>query len=180
MTAAEFMRAAFPEHERWELVNGEPVLSPSPDLRHQLVTDEISRRLGNWLESNPIALKVVDWDIALLLDETRRPDILLTLKKGGRLKLGTHGHGSPDFVIEVLSPGQENRDLGDKKDLYERCGVQEYWVVDYRKRVVHQFLPEHDGRYRSKIVSRGSIRSRVLGGLAIRLKDIFAVLDQLP
>ncbi|MCZ7647186.1 MAG: Uma2 family endonuclease [Planctomycetota bacterium] len=178
MTAHEFFQTEFPEEEKWEVVAGELILSPAPNVRHQLVLGELSRQLGNWLLNHPVALKVSDWDVEFQLDETRRPDLVVALKKNNRLRIDTHGHGTPDFIVEILSPGQAHRDLGDKKDLYERCGVLEYWVVDYAKRRIHQFLPGKDGRYVETLVARGSVKSKVLAGFAVRLKELFKVLDE--
>ena len=104
-TAKEFFRLELPEHEKWELVKGELALAPSPILPHQLIANELARVMSNWLRTHPIALVVPDWDVQFLLNETRRPDILVALKEGSRLKLGDHGEGAPDFIIEILSPG---------------------------------------------------------------------------
>ncbi|MBI3830656.1 MAG: Uma2 family endonuclease [Planctomycetes bacterium] len=179
-TAEEFFRLDLPEHEKWKLVGGELELAPAPNTKHQLVLDELSRQMGNWLQENAVALKVPDWDVEFLLDETRRPDLVITLKKGSRLKIGVHGHGTPDFIVEILSPGQEDRDLGDKKNHYERCGVSEYWVVDYAKRRIYQFFPGKDGRYVETPVARGAIKSHVLKGFTLKVKELFKVIHELP
>lgn len=179
-TAEEFFRLDLPQDERWELVEGEPLLSPSPDLKHQLVMKRLLLAVERWLEKNPVAVLVHDWDVKFEIDEVRRPDLVVALKRGGRLRLGAHGDGTPDWLVEILSPGQEDRDLREKKELYERCGVSEYWVVDYGKRRIHRFLPGKDGRYRAKIHEHGSLRSAVLKGFALRLRDLFKVLDELP
>lgn len=180
ITANQFFQMDLPEHEKWELVKGELVLAPSPLLPHQLVLDELSGRLRDWLRKHPVAIKVPDWDVKFLLNETRRPDLVIALREGSRLKLGKHGEGAPDLIVEVLSPGDKRRDLQDKKNLYEQCGVMEYWVVDFKKRRIHQFLPGQDGRYLETIVTRGAIKSRVLPGFSTRLKELFQVLDELP
>ena len=49
-------------------------------------------------------------------------------------------HGVPDLIVEVLSHGTEKKDRGYKKDLYEKCGVKEYWLVDTENRVVEVYL----------------------------------------
>lgn len=152
----------------------------SPNLPHQRVLVRLSAVLERWLDRTSLGLVVSDWDVRFLLDEVRRPDLVVALKEGSRLKLGVHGEGAPDLIVEILSPGQEDRDLGDKKDLYERCGVREYWVVDYARRRIHQFLPGKDGRYAVRTVVRGRIHSRVLKGFSLSLAGVFGVLDDLP
>ena len=49
-------------------------------------------------------------------------------------------HGAPDLVVEVLSPSTAKRDRVDKKAVYERCGVREYWLVDPKNRTIEQYL----------------------------------------
>jgi Uma2 family endonuclease len=48
--------------------------------------------------------------------------------------------GVPDIVIEVLSPGTAQKDLGEKKDVYEKYGVKEYYTVDPESKIVRQFI----------------------------------------
>ena len=83
-------------------------------------------------------------------------------------------HGTPDLVVEVLSPSTAVRDRGYKFDLYERHGVREYWLVEPEGRFLEVYVLE-DGRF----VRRGlyqevdDFTSPVLGGQTIVLKDIF-------
>ena len=179
-TADEFFRLPLPEQEKWELVKGELVLAASPIWPHQRILARLVARLEGWLERHPVAWVVGDWDVKFLLDETRRPDLMVVLKKGSRLRVGTHGEGAPDLIVEIISPGQERRDLVEKKDLYERCGVREYWVVDCFKRRIHQFLPDQDGRYVETLIAKDALRPRVLKGFSLKLRELFKVLDELP
>ena len=58
-----------------------------------------------------------------------------------RSKIKADGvHGAPDLVIEVLSPGTAKYDRGRKKDVYEKCGVKEYWIVSPTDQQVEQYL----------------------------------------
>jgi Uma2 family endonuclease len=179
-TADEFFRLPLPEQEKWELVKGELVLAASPIWPHQRILARLVARLEAWLERHPVAWVVGDWDVKFLLDETRRPDLMVVLKEGSRLRVGTHGEGAPDLIVEIVSPGQERRDLVEKRDLYERCGVREYWVVDCSKRRIHQFLPDQDGRYVESLIAKGALRSRVLKGFSLKLRELFKVLDEVP
>ena len=45
-------------------------------------------------------------------------------------RIATHIHGTPDLVVEVLSPSTRARDLQEKADRYLKCGVREYWILD--------------------------------------------------
>lgn len=176
LSAEEFLGMDLPENEKWELLRGELVLNPAPSFQHQKVVKRLIVLIELWLERHPIGDLVQDWDVAFSPHETRRPDLIFRLKDSPRMEIGTHGRGTPDLIVEVLSPGQAHRDLGDKKDLYERCGVTEYLVVDYERRRLHHFT-RLDGRYAEKIVTRGKLQIRVLAGLAVDLAALFAGLE---
>ena len=49
-------------------------------------------------------------------------------------------HGAPDLVVEVLSPSTVKNDRAHKKDVYERCGVREYWIVNPADKTVEQYF----------------------------------------
>ena len=61
-------------------------------------------------------------------------------------------YGAPDLIVEVLSPGTEKRDRGYKKDLYERCGVREYWIVDPVSLTVEVYLLKMEGTSLTKCI----------------------------
>ena len=60
------------------------------------------------------------------------------IKHGGR-----YVEGAPDFVVEILSPRTSRRDKGYKKDVYERCGVREYWIINPLARSIEQYVLEN-------------------------------------
>jgi len=81
--------------------------------------------------------------------------------------------GTPDLVVEILSPGTRRRDLSVKRALYAEFRVPEYWVVDPEERTVTVLALAGD-RYESvPIEEDGMIRSRVLSGLTLGLPAVF-------
>ena len=66
------------------------------------------------------------------------PDAMIICNKDIIQKNGIHG--APDLVVEVLSPGTAKNDRGYKKDLYEKCGVKEYWIVEPDARSIEVYL----------------------------------------
>ena len=72
------------------------------------------------------------------------PDCMVVCDKD---KIKSDGvHGAPDLVVEVLSPSTARRDRGHKKDVYEACGVPEYWIVDTLNKSIEVYLLR-DGKY---------------------------------
>jgi len=80
----------------------------------------------------------------------------------------------PNLVVEILSPATSKRDQTEKKQIYERNGVDEYWIVDSRGKAVTLFhLGE--GRYgNGQTFRRGSVRSRTLPRLRLTIEKLFA------
>jgi Uma2 family endonuclease len=123
--------------ERWELIDGEAwAMSPAPSLRHQEIIGELYRQLANHLLGKPCRVLMAPLDVRLPqsdetddeIDTVVQPDIVVVCD---RRKIDAKGiRGAPDWVIEVLSPATAIRDRVAKRDLFERHGVLEYWLVD--------------------------------------------------
>ncbi len=81
----------------------------------------------------------------------------------------------PNLTIEILSPATAQRDRTEKKSIYEENGVEEYWIVDTKRRevTVYNLSGKRFGRGKVSTV-RDSIRSRVLAGFTLLVKDVFA------
>lgn len=122
-----------PEGTLAELIDNTIYMSPSPITKHQLVLNKINNILFNQFESNQNAtLFIAPFDV--YLDEQSnavQPDIVVVLRENQNIiEPNGHIHGVPDLLVEILSPGNKEYDLIKKKDLYERFGVKEYWIVD--------------------------------------------------
>jgi len=83
----------------------------------------------------------------------------------------------PDLVVEILSPSTASRDRLEKKKIYEKNGVGEYWIVDPRSRRVTIFCLEGEAYGEAKQIMRGAAESSVLPGFSILLDSVFAELD---
>ena len=137
LTYEDFLR--FPDDgQRHELIDGEHYVTPSPNLWHQ----ELVKRLTFELESHlrqrgggrmffaPLDCVLAEVDIV-------EPDVLVVATDQFDILTEKHVKGAPALVVEVLSTGTQNVDQTIKRDLYDRAGVREYWIVDPRmKRVV--------------------------------------------
>ena len=111
---------------RYELIEGEIVVSPSPVSRHQVISARLFRLLD---DARPVGLMVLYAPLDVALEELSvvEPDLVVFEES----QLGERGlHSAPLLVVEILSPSTRSRDLVRKKRLYERAGVASYWVVD--------------------------------------------------
>jgi Uma2 family endonuclease len=133
----------WPEDVRYELIDGHAyAMSPAPSRRHQEISFEIARQIADALEGSGCRVYVAPFDVRLpradeadeRIDTVVQPDISVVCD---RAKLDNRGcRGAPEWVIEVLSPGSAGHDQILKRNVYERHGVGEYWLVHPTDRVV--------------------------------------------
>ncbi len=128
MTAEEYL-ALGETPERYELIHGVVVMSPSALPNHNRVLSKILHQLETFAERGGAIQVFPETDVRFLGDTVYRPDVCVFRAERlpgrvERLEL------APDLVIEVLSPGTKPVDLITKRDDYERFGVGEYWAVD--------------------------------------------------
>jgi Uma2 family endonuclease len=161
------------EGDRHELFAGELVVTSSPVPAHQIVSDNIVHSLNVAIRPNrlgrvfaaPIDIKFTPTIVAV-------PDVVYI--RWERLDIvGQKAiEGTPDLIVEILSPSTRRRDLGTKRALYERFGVPEYWIVDPRARRVTVHVLRGD-QY-EPLSETGTVRSTVLPELAIQVEELFA------
>jgi len=123
---------------RHEAIEGELYVTPAPTSRHQ----RVSRRLVYALEAilgarglgelffAPIGVEFPD------TQEGGQPDIVFVAAARREIVVEEGIRGAPDLVVEILSPGTSGRDRGVKRKLYERQGVDHYWIADPEARAV--------------------------------------------
>jgi Uma2 family endonuclease len=122
-----------PEGTLAELIDNVLYTSPSPVYKHQKVLRQLFRVLCDLIiDTDQGEVMIAPFDV--YLNETSnavQPDIVVVLKANlAILNEEGHIHGVPDLLVEVLSPGNTDHDLVRKKNLYEKFGVKEYWIVD--------------------------------------------------
>ena len=167
---------ATPDDERYELLNGNLMMVPAPNRKHQKVLVRLARKLGDFTEAHGLGeVYVAPFDVFLSDTDVVQPDVLFISRAREHTLTEQNVRGAPDLVIEILSPSTADRDLGYKHDLYGRHGVLEYWIVDpiaetvavHRQRDGRLELAETFGR-------RDTLRTALLEGLQLKLDDIFA------
>ncbi|MEI7994275.1 MAG: Uma2 family endonuclease [Methylococcaceae bacterium] len=133
----------WPEDIRYELIDGDAYLmAPAPDLAHQDVAGEIFRQAANALLGKTCRALIAPVDVRLPkqdevdehIDTVVQPDVLVVCDSS---KLDRRGVlGAPDWVVEVLSPSTAGHDQIKKRQLYERHGVRDYWLIHPVDRVL--------------------------------------------
>jgi len=138
--------------KRYELIDGNAYLLPRTDLIHQDVAGEIYLQAANSLAGKSCRAFIAPVDVRLPkhneadenIDTVVQPDVLVVCDSS---KLDRRGvRGAPDWVVEVLSPATAGHDQIKKRNLYERHGVKEYWLVHPIDRVLTVYRLEN-GEY---------------------------------
>ena len=164
-----------PDDIRYELLDGELILSPSPRTAHQRTSRKILTRLDDFVEENELG-EVFDAPYDVVLDNFNvvQPDILFVSNERASIITDLNIQGAPDLVIEILSPSTARRDGTQKRDLYARYGVPEYWQADTDAESV-LVLTLQDGEYRvSGVYTKGqTLTSPLLEGFRLNVDDIF-------
>jgi Uma2 family endonuclease len=121
-----------PDDERWELLNGELVaMAPSPTLAHQRVAFNLAFQLRTFVDRMGIGeVFVAPLDVVLSGTNVVQPDVLFVSNERQHISTPANIRGTPDLVVEVLSPSTTSRDWRTKLDIYNEHGVREYWVAD--------------------------------------------------
>lgn len=172
LTTVQYM--ALPDDgNRYELIHGELVMSPSGLYKHGAVILYVGARLQEFVLTRSLGLVGVETDVIMGKDLVLRPDINFISKRNASIIRG-HIHGPPDLVVEVTSPGNWQMDVFAKRHDYERFGIREYWVIDISQKQYKAYQWNLQGdRYRGGLISEAVIKSRVVKGFKLKLEDIW-------
>jgi len=123
---------------RHEAIEGELHVTPAPSFRHQRVSQKLEQALLRLLETPGHGI-VVHAPVGVEFPSTGegvQPDIIFVSDARAHLIADEGIRGAPDLVVEILSPTTAHRDRGVKRKLYERQGVDQYWIVDMEAEAV--------------------------------------------
>ena len=134
------------ERKKIEKINGVIYdMSPSPGYQHGIVNGNIYTYIKTGLRGSVCLVTMENLDFRYHPEENDDyvcPDIMLICDRK-HLKGGTYS-GVPKFITETLSPSTAKRDKADKKDIYEKAGVEEYWIVSPQGRSVEIYYLENE------------------------------------
>ena len=136
--------ALFPDDgKRYEIIDGELIVTRAPRWSHQKIVGRIFNVLDAWSESTDLGEASLNPGIIFTEEDNVIPDVVWVSQERLNLLLDDAEHltGSPELVVEVLSPGEKNvqRDCQLKLKLYSQQGVQEYWIVNTELRQVQVY-----------------------------------------
>jgi Uma2 family endonuclease len=164
----------------WELINGKPYnMSPAPSSLHQFIVGELYFALRTFFQNRNCYVFVAPFDVLFSEsgnytspDHVTQPDLSVVCSKEQISKNGCNG--APTVIIEVLSPSTALKDFNEKFNLYQKCGVREYWIVDPGNRTVHVYaLEEGSYQVRHLYTEQEAIQSVLFTELQIPMNRLF-------
>lgn len=182
-TYADYYKWRF--DERVELIKGKIFkMSPAPNPYHQELAGDIFTLLKIFLRRKPCKVYFAPFDVRLPRKSQDDKDIFTVLQPDicvicDLSKIDRRGCiGAPDLVIEVLSPGNSEKELRNKYEVYEEAGVREYWVVSPQNQTFLIYTLQ-DGKFQlSPVKIPGDVvTTSVLPGFSIDLAELFEEID---
>jgi Uma2 family endonuclease len=165
-----------PDDHRYEVLEGELVMTPAPNNRHQRILLRLAARLELFTQEHGLGTCFLAPTDLILSDKTvLQPDLLFVARNRESI-IGPVGgvHGAPDLVVEILSPSTAKRDLEIKRQLYSTYGVREYWSIDPEARSIDVLTHQGHGLENwHNFTADGTLSSPVLPGWRIDLAQIF-------
>ena len=166
---------------RYELLNGRIVMSPPAKLRHGWVETNLHRTLGRHIDELDLGIALgSSAGFDLPTGDTLEPDFSFISRArwdaGPRPRDDEKGFTRivPDLAVEIVSPTSVRRDRIEKRIVYARAGVREYWIVDPERREVAVYATLGDRFDEPAVYSSGAIVSRVLPDLKATVEDVLA------
>ncbi len=169
--------------ERIELLKGYIRQMAAPNTKHQRVSIRLEKIWGNFLEGKKCEIYHAPFDVRLynrkksLLQNKEvftvvQPDICIICDTS---KIDERGcNGSPELIIEILSPSNSATDIKDKYELYAEAGVTEYWIVYPSEEHIQQYVLDNEVYKLHNVVTKiESITPYLFPELSIELEKIF-------
>lgn len=148
-----------------ELLDGEVIVSPSPNSTHQRLVGDLFLALKHWQRANPDTMVGLSpLDVRIAPNRILQPD-LFVFSDGVVDAMPLDG--VPQFIVEVLSSNRSYDRLA-KRFVYEQAGVHEYWMVDADRKCIEVVV---DGELR---VEAETVRSVALSGLVVDVVELFS------
>ena len=163
------------DNKRYEVIRGGLIMVPAPFTIHQRILENLGFIISKCVrEKDSGKVFYAPTDVVLSEDIVVQPDILFISKERLDIIKEAAIMGSPDLIVEIISPSSASYDTVEKRDIYEEYGVKEYWLVFPQEKAI-EVLSLEDGVYRELCKGRktGIVMSKIIAGLEVDLKEVF-------
>ncbi len=172
----DYMNLPESEEKRYELVEGELLIVPSPTPSHQSIVLELSKSLDEFVGMHDLGkILIAPLDVVLSDEDVLQPDVLFVSQNRLGIITDRNVQGAPDLVVEVLSPGTAGRDRTLKRARYLRFGVREYWIVDPQSRTIEVLQAGQSDFETVRVFPESTVAtSPLLEGIEVDVARVFA------
>lgn len=158
--------------KRHEIIDGEHYVNPAPNLNHQTISRRFQFQLYSQIEltghgvvfNAPVDVQLTEFDIV-------QPDLVVVLTANREILTQPKIDGIPDLVIEILSPSNPQHDRDIKKQLYQRAGVREYWIVDPMQTAIEPYVLK-EGKYVRQEISE-PIELTIIDDVSVATRELW-------
>lgn len=185
----EYGRYSYADYLKWdfdvmvELIKGKifKQAAAAPKRNHQRISLVVTNELYNFLKGKPCQVYEAPFDVRLPVKSKRNEDIDTVVQPDICVicdpeKLDNAGCiGAPDLIVEILSPGNNRKELRNKYEVYEESGVREYWIIHPDEQTVLIYSLQ-EGKYQpSRLFTSGDIvESKCIKGFKLDLEEVFS------
>lgn len=176
-TYSDYLRFRF--KERVEIIKGYILkMSPAPSSNHQTISQNLNFKIYSFFSNQSCRVFVAPFDVRLAIKSTKKdttvvqPDLCVICDEK---KIDARGcYGSPDLIVEILSPKNSKHDIETKFNLYQEGGVKEYWIVEAEQRIVLVYTLKNEEYIGLKPFGEGEIiKSLLFPEMKISVDDVF-------
>jgi len=160
------------------------LMTPAPSRSHQRISIKLTRIIDVFLDGKKCEVYAAPTDVRFPKNKNAesdkqiytvlQPDIFVICDLS---KMDERGClGVPDFIIEIVSPKNSQRDVKDKFDIYQQHGVREYWIIHPNDKTVNVFVLDENGKFQFKGIFAGDDKIPVNifnGDLLVDLTEVF-------
>ena len=176
-TYAEYLLWKF--EERVELLKGKLFKMSAPSINHQRISGRLFVKMYSYLEGKRCEVFSAPFDVVLKNpngeDNTVLQPDLCVVCDPEKLADGKRCYGAPDWVLEIVSPSNVEKELSKKMHVYEEAGVAEYWVLRPEEKELDIFVLQDNGYIGLKPRFAGEVVSpQKFPDLQINLSEIFS------
>jgi Uma2 family endonuclease len=179
-TYADYLKWTF--DDRLELIKGKIFkMTPAPGSAHQRLSLRLSRRVGNYLEGKKCEIFSAPFDVRISRRSKSDKEVITVVQPDicvicDPAKVDDRGCiGAPDIVVEILSPGNNKKELTNKYEVYEEAGVLEYWIIHPYEKTFMKYTLLKGVFQASRLLTMGDeVTTPILPGFVLSLDELFA------
>lgn len=164
----------FPDDgKRHEIIDGDHYMSPAPSTKHQTVSRRLQFQLYRQIEEPKRGWVFnAPTDVELTVHDIVQPDLIVVLQARREIIIRSRIQGIPNLVVEILSESNPAHGRVLKFELYQRVGIEEFWIVDPEVETLEQWLSDH-GTYRAWVKTKEKVECQSIPGVTVELASIW-------